>query len=658
MSARLADVIAALEAAYPPGLAAGLGRRRARLRRPGGAGVDAVLVARRSRSPRPSTRRSTAASQLLRHPPPAAAARRARRRRRHPEGRAGAPARPRRARRCSPRTPTPTRPTPACPTRSPTRSGSTVDRARWSPPPTRRSTRSSPSSRSVPAIAAVHDALAAAGAGNDRRLQPLLVRHRRHRPVQAARRSAPDDRRGRAAGAGRRDPAGDGAARGRGGPRSSTRPARGAPVRGARVRRARARRPCPRRAGWAGSARCPRRSRLRAFTDARRRRRCPPRRGACGPRATRTGRSQRVAVCGGAGDSALDAALAAGVDAYVTADLRHHPASEHLLRRRAAPGARRRRALGVGVAVVRAGGRRPARRRWAVASRSASRPGARIPGPSGGRSDREDTPVKADPAVQRRLLDLAEIDAELDRLAHRRRTLPEHARAHRGRDSRAHGEGRAGRGGDRGGRPRPRHPAARTRRRGRAGPRRARQEDARGLRASAPSRRPTCSTSWRPSPAGRACWRTSSSRSWSSARPSAWTSSTPAALSTEAEVPPASVAERRDTALADIDAAEAGRRRDREAVVADLPADLLAVYDRRRASGGTGAAAAAGAPLRRVPAGAGPDGARRAAGGTGGRGGVLRGVRDGAGAHAPVGPLDGREPTGPPRDGAVRAVPR
>jgi putative NIF3 family GTP cyclohydrolase 1 type 2 len=38
-----------------------------------------------------------------------------------------------------------------------------------------------------------------------------------------------------------------------------------------------------------------------------------------------------VAVCGGAGDSALDAAVAAGVDAYVTADLRHHPASEHLL---------------------------------------------------------------------------------------------------------------------------------------------------------------------------------------------------------------------------------------------------------------------------------------------------------------------------------------
>lgn len=37
----------------------------------------------------------------------------------------------------------------------------------------------------------------------------------------------------------------------------------------------------------------------------------------------------RVAVCGGAGDSLLDAAAAAEVDVYVTADLRHHPADEH-----------------------------------------------------------------------------------------------------------------------------------------------------------------------------------------------------------------------------------------------------------------------------------------------------------------------------------------
>ncbi|GAA3361687.1 Nif3-like dinuclear metal center hexameric protein [Saccharopolyspora gregorii] len=39
-----------------------------------------------------------------------------------------------------------------------------------------------------------------------------------------------------------------------------------------------------------------------------------------------------VAVCGGAGDSQLGTAQAAGVDAYVTADLRHHPAGEHIAR--------------------------------------------------------------------------------------------------------------------------------------------------------------------------------------------------------------------------------------------------------------------------------------------------------------------------------------
>jgi dinuclear metal center YbgI/SA1388 family protein len=37
----------------------------------------------------------------------------------------------------------------------------------------------------------------------------------------------------------------------------------------------------------------------------------------------------RVAVCGGAGDSLLDVVKTAAVDAYLTADLRHHPADEH-----------------------------------------------------------------------------------------------------------------------------------------------------------------------------------------------------------------------------------------------------------------------------------------------------------------------------------------
>ena len=40
-------------------------------------------------------------------------------------------------------------------------------------------------------------------------------------------------------------------------------------------------------------------------------------------------RVSRVAVCGGAGDSLLAAAAGADVQAYVTADLRHHPADEH-----------------------------------------------------------------------------------------------------------------------------------------------------------------------------------------------------------------------------------------------------------------------------------------------------------------------------------------
>jgi putative NIF3 family GTP cyclohydrolase 1 type 2 len=37
---------------------------------------------------------------------------------------------------------------------------------------------------------------------------------------------------------------------------------------------------------------------------------------------------RRVAVCGGAGDSLFDAVRASNADVYVTADMRHHPASE------------------------------------------------------------------------------------------------------------------------------------------------------------------------------------------------------------------------------------------------------------------------------------------------------------------------------------------
>ncbi len=39
---------------------------------------------------------------------------------------------------------------------------------------------------------------------------------------------------------------------------------------------------------------------------------------------------RRVAVCGGSGDSLLDAANRAGADVYVTSDLKHHSVSEHI----------------------------------------------------------------------------------------------------------------------------------------------------------------------------------------------------------------------------------------------------------------------------------------------------------------------------------------
>ena len=195
-----------------------LGRGRAGLRRPRRARVDVGARGRRPGARRPSTRRSTAARSccVAHHPlllrgvhgvgadtPKGAlvhrlvrGGRRAvhrahQRRRRRPRRlrRAGRGARARR--------------------RGPARARA-VPAARQDRHVRRRSGRRS---------RAVHAALAAAGAGDDRRLLALLVRDGGHRPVQAARRRAPDDRRGRAAGTGRRDPARDGAARAAAGPR-------------------------------------------------------------------------------------------------------------------------------------------------------------------------------------------------------------------------------------------------------------------------------------------------------------------------------------------------------------------------------------------------------------------------------------------------------
>jgi len=59
----------------------------------------------------------------------------------------------------------------------------------------------------------------------------------------------------------------------------------------------------------------------------------------------------------------------------------------------------------------------------------------------------------------------------------------------------------------------------------------------------------------------------------------------------QAEKAVGEIVERRDTAIADIDASEGGRRRDREQIAVNLPADLLVLYDKRREQRGTGAAA-------------------------------------------------------------------
>ena len=425
---------------------------------------------------------------------------------------------------------------------------------------------------------------AAAGAGNIGDYCALLVRHGGHRPVQAARRGAPDDRRGRAAGAGGRDPARDGAARAAAGPPSSPRCAPRTPTRSPRSTCFELARPARRRRASAGSARCPSPSRCAASPPGSPPR-CPRRRGACAPRATPTGRSA------GRGVRRRGRLRARRRARGGRRRLRHRrPAPPPGV---GAPAAARRRPRSSTSRTGRRSGRgarrRPAScaRRWAVASRSASRRGAPIPGRIGS------THMKADPAVQRRLLDLAEVDAELNRLAHRRRTLPEHAAADRGRDGGAHGQGRAGRGGDPGRRPGPRHPPARTRRRGRPRPRRPRPEDPRGLRRGRQAGDRPAARARDPRPpaeraGGRAAGDHGAARGRRHGRPAR-----PAHARRGRAGHQASVAERRDTALADIDAGEAGRRRDREAVVANLPADLLAAYDRRRARGGTGAA-----PLR------------------------------------------------------------
>ena len=197
--------------------------------------------------------------------------------------------------------------------------------------------------------------------------------------------------------------------------------------------------------------------------------------------------------------------------------------------------------------------------------------------------------MKAEPAVQRRLLDLAEVDAELNRLAHRRRTLPEHAELaeaeaalRAGRDKLVEVETVAG-------------DLDRDIRR--------LERDVEGVRARTErDNKLLAGAGIGAKQAGELQHEleTLARRQGVLEDEQLEIMEQREAIGVDvehsrgevaaAEKRLAEVSERRDTALKDIDAAEDGRRRDREGLVAEVPGELLAAYERRREQRGTGAA--------------------------------------------------------------------
>lgn len=196
--------------------------------------------------------------------------------------------------------------------------------------------------------------------------------------------------------------------------------------------------------------------------------------------------------------------------------------------------------------------------------------------------------MKADPAAQRRLLDLAEVDAELTRLAHRRRTLPEHealteaeTAVRAAKDALVQSETAAG-DLDRDIRRLERDVEAV----------RARTERDRALLANAGARQATDLQHELDTLARRQGVLEDEQLEIMERREALDADLEHAqGVLAAAERTLADVTARRDAELADIDAAEAGRARAREEVVASLPADLVAAYERKRAQRGIGAAA-------------------------------------------------------------------
>jgi predicted nucleic acid-binding Zn-ribbon protein len=198
--------------------------------------------------------------------------------------------------------------------------------------------------------------------------------------------------------------------------------------------------------------------------------------------------------------------------------------------------------------------------------------------------------VKADPAVQRRLLDLAEVDAELSRLAHRRRTLPEHAElsaaevaVREAKDKLVEVETAAG----------DLDRDIRRLERDVEGVRARTERDNKLLAGAGISAKQATDLQHElETLARRQAVLEDEQLEIMEQREAvgADVEHSRVVLAT-AEQELAAVTERRDNAIADIDAAEAGRRRARDEVLVTLPTDVLAAYERRREQRGLGAAA-------------------------------------------------------------------
>ena len=198
--------------------------------------------------------------------------------------------------------------------------------------------------------------------------------------------------------------------------------------------------------------------------------------------------------------------------------------------------------------------------------------------------------MKAEPAVQQRLLDLAEVDAELTRLAHRRRNLPEHAELaeseaalRAGRDKLVEVETVAG----------DLDRDIRRLERDVEGVRARTERDNKLLAGAGIGAKQAGDLQHELETLARRQGVLEDEQLEVMERREAVGIDVEHARGevVAAQRRVAEVTEKRQVAFDDIDAAEGGRRRDREKILADVPAELLAAYERRREQRGAGAAA-------------------------------------------------------------------